>query len=54
VGDIKIRRPRWAGHVRRVEYERISKKVLNGKFPNTRPMGKPRTRWKHVWRDILV
>jgi hypothetical protein len=28
------------------------KKVLNGKFPNTRPVGKPRTRWKDVvWRD---
>jgi hypothetical protein len=54
VGDIKIRRLRWAGHIRRVEYERIPKKVLNGKFPNTRPMGKPRISWKHVWRDILV
>ena len=28
------------------------KKVLNGKFSNTRPMGKPRKRWKDVvWRD---
>jgi hypothetical protein len=27
-------------------------KVLNGKLPNTRPMGKPRARWKDVvWRN---
>ena len=39
--DIKIRRLGWAGHIVRMEDERISKKVLNGKFHNTRPVGKP-------------
>ena len=41
VDDIKIRRLGWAGHIVRMEDERISKKVLNGKFHNTRPVGKP-------------
>jgi hypothetical protein len=33
--------------------ERIPKKILNGKLYNTRPVGKPRTRWEDVFqRDI--
>ena len=42
--DTNIRRLGWAGHFIRMEDERIPKKVLNGKFRNTRPVGKPRTR----------
>jgi hypothetical protein len=35
-----------------VEDGRIPEKVLNDKFQDTRPVGKPRTRWKDgVWRD---
>jgi sorting nexin-29 len=45
VEDIKIRRLGWAGHVIRMEEERIPKRVLNGTFYNTRPVGRPRTRW---------
>jgi hypothetical protein len=34
--------------------ERIPKKVLNGKFHSTRPVGRPRTRWADaVQRDVL-
>jgi len=33
-----------------MENERIIKGVLNGKFRNMRPVGKPRTRWKDVVR----
>jgi hypothetical protein len=33
-----------------VKDERIPGKVLNGKFRDTRPVGKPRTRWKDVVR----
>jgi hypothetical protein len=34
-----------------VEDQRIPEKVFNGKFHDTRPAGKPRTRWKNVvWR----
>lgn len=43
--DIKLRRLGQAGHIIRMEDERLSKNVLNGKFHNTRPVGKPRTRW---------
>ena len=44
--DIKIRRLEWAGHIIRIEEERIPKKVLNGNFHTTRPVG--RTRWADV------
>jgi hypothetical protein len=54
VEDIKIRRLGWAGHVIRMEEERVPKKVLNGTFYNTRPVGRPRTRWADVvQRDAL-
>jgi uncharacterized Rossmann fold enzyme len=45
VEDIKIRRLEWAGHIIRMEEERIpKKKFLNGNFHTTRPVGRPRTR----------
>jgi hypothetical protein len=31
-----------------MEEERILKKVLNGNFHTTRPVGRPRTRWADV------
>ena len=48
MGDIHIRRLGWAGHIVRMEEERITKKVLNGTFYTTRPVGRPRTRWADV------
>jgi hypothetical protein len=33
--DFKIRRLEWAGHIIRMEEERIPKKVLNGNFHTT-------------------
>ena len=53
--DIKIRKLEWAGHITRMEEERIQKKkVLNGNFHTTRPVGRPRTRWADVvQRDAL-
>ena len=54
VEDIKIRRLGWTGHIIRMEEERIPKKVLNGNFYTTRPVGRPRTRWADVvQRDAL-
>ena len=50
----KIRRLEWAGHIIRMEEERIPKKVLNGNLHTTRPVGRPRTRWVEVvQRDAL-
>ena len=52
--DFKIRRLEWAGHIIAMEDERIPKKVLNGNFHTTRPVGRPRTRWADVvQRDAL-
>jgi uncharacterized Rossmann fold enzyme len=48
VEDIKIRRLEWAGHIIRMEDERITKKVLNGKLHTTRQVGRPRNRWADV------
>jgi hypothetical protein len=48
VEDIKIRRPGWAGHIIRMEEERIPKKILNGNFHTIRLVGRPRTRWADV------
>jgi len=48
VEDIRIRRLEWAGHIIRMEEERIPKKVLNGNFHTTRPVGRLRTRWADV------
>ena len=55
VEDIKIRRLGWARHIIRMEEERIpKKKVLNGNFYTTRPVGRPRIRWADVvQRDAL-
>jgi hypothetical protein len=46
VEDIKIIIIGWAGHIIRMEEGWIPKKVLNGKFHNTRPVGRPRIRWE--------
>ena len=41
-----------AGHVIRMEEERVPRKVLNGKFYNTRPVEAPKARWEDaVQRD---
>jgi hypothetical protein len=49
--DIKSRGIGWASHMARIQDESIlPKKALNGKFHNTRPVGKPRIRWQDVVR----
>jgi hypothetical protein len=54
VEDIKVRRLGRAGHIIRMEDGRIAKMVLNGRFHNTRPVGRPRARWADaVQRDSL-
>jgi hypothetical protein len=44
VEDIKTKELKLARHIIRKEGERILEKILNGKFHNKRPLGKPRTR----------
>jgi hypothetical protein len=48
VKDIRIRRLEWAGHIIKIEEKRIPRKILNGNFHTTRPVGRPRTRWADV------
>jgi hypothetical protein len=50
VDDIQIRRLGRAGYITRMEGEWIPKEVLSGKFHNTRPVAKTRTRWDDVVR----
>ena len=38
------------GAYNKVEDKRIASEILNGKFHNARPVGKPRTRWEDVVR----
>jgi hypothetical protein len=52
VENIIIRRLEWAGHIIRMEEERIPKKVLNSNFHTTRPVGRPRTRWAMWFRGM--
>jgi hypothetical protein len=54
VEDIKIRRLGWAGHIIRIEEERIPIRFLNENFHTTKPVGRPRTRWADmVQRNVL-
>jgi len=46
--DNTIAKLGWAGHIINMEDERIPLNVLNGKFHNTRPVQKPRTRWEDI------
>jgi hypothetical protein len=36
---------KWFGHVTRQEEVKITHKVMNKKYENTRPTGRPRKRW---------
>jgi hypothetical protein len=54
VEDIEIRKLGCTGHVIRMEEERMPTGVLNGTFHDTRPVGRPKTRWADVvQRDAL-
>jgi hypothetical protein len=51
---IEIRRLGWAGHITKMEEERIPKKTLGGKFHNIRLVAKPKTRQEDVVRSDAV
>lgn len=46
--DIKIKGLYWAGHIIRMENERILKMIPKQKCHKLRSAGKPRKRWKGV------
>lgn len=43
---VKIQRLHWAGHVVRMDENRIPKRVLQSKWIGIRPKEKPRKRWE--------
>jgi hypothetical protein len=45
LNDIQIRRLGRAGHITRMEGEKIPKEVLSEKLHNTRPMGTPKNKF---------
>jgi hypothetical protein len=47
IRQVKSRRMRLAGHVARMAEERKLYKVLGEKPEETRPLGRPRCRWKN-------
>jgi hypothetical protein len=52
---IKLRRMRWAGHVARMREREGVYRMQVGKPEGTRPLGKPRRRWKdNINMDLQV
>jgi hypothetical protein len=49
---VKSGQMRWAGHVSRMEEDRVVHRVLVGKPKGKRPLGRPRRRWRIILRGI--
>ena len=50
---IKAQRIRWLGHIQRMDQARPTRKLLDWKPMRTRPVGRPRQRWKEdVMEDL--
>ena len=46
IRNVKLRRLRWAGHVRRMEECETPKRILEYKMDGKRRVGRPRLRWE--------
>jgi hypothetical protein len=53
VTSIKVRRLKWAGHVVRMDDERMMKRVFLGNPGGRRKPGRPRLRWLDCVEDYL-
>ena len=52
---IKGRRVSWLGHLKRMEEDRMPKKIFTREMEGTRRKGRPRKRWKEeVEKDLQV
>ena len=51
IETIRLNRLRWFGHVQRMEYNRIHKRVLYMNLGRTRWRGRPRNRWQGEVRE---
>jgi hypothetical protein len=47
---IKAQRIKWLGHIQRMDHARPTRKLLDWKPTETRPIGRPRQRWQE---DIM-
>ena len=50
---IKAQRIKWLGHIQRMNKARPTKKLLDWKPMETRPVGRPRQRWQEDFMDDL-
>jgi hypothetical protein len=46
---IKINRLQWAGHVMRMDNNRITKRIFNTRPEGKRGTGRPKLRWGILW-----
>ncbi|KAJ4440945.1 hypothetical protein ANN_10794 [Periplaneta americana] len=51
VTHIKLRRLEWAGHINRMENQRISRKIMEGRIYGKRQIGRPKDRWADAVRE---
>jgi len=51
IETIRLNRLRWFGHVKRMEENRIPKRVLYMNLRTTRLIGRPRNRWQGDVRE---
>ena len=47
---ILLKRLQWAGHVYRMQDQRIPKKIMNATFDGKRSQGRPKNRWEDAVR----
>jgi len=53
INHIKTQRLSWFGHLHRILEDRIVKKVFKCKLMLTRPLGRPKNRWKDDIRNDM-
>jgi hypothetical protein len=51
---MKSRRLTWLGQVKRMEEERMSRKLLHGRMEGRSRRGRPRKRWLHDLEEDLI
>ena len=47
---VRYKRLQWAGHVIRMEEDRMPRRILQAKFEGRRTVGRPRIRWEDAVR----
>ena len=50
---IKAQRTKWLGHIQRMDQARPTRELLDWRLMETRPVGRPRQRWKEDGMEDL-